>query len=136
MAVRTSDDLIRASIEIDTSLNLSSFMRRANALTDKVAAKDSNSELSTAMLVEIETCLACHFAERRDHAYAEKSTGKAKGIFQGQFGMGLEGTKWGQDAMLLDVTGYLRGLNKGKIKAKVMALGKPPSEQIDYVDRD
>jgi len=136
MAIRTSDQLIRASIETDPDLNLTPFINRANALTDYVASKDSQGVLSVAMLREIETLLACHFYDRIDHAYAERATGKASGVFQGQYGMHLDGTKWGQDAITMDVSGTLSKLSKGTIKAQTAWLGKAPSEQTDYVDRD
>ena len=136
MAVRTNDDLVRASIDVSSTLNLAAFIRRANALTDYVVSKDSNSVLTTALLLEIETCLACHFCARRDPQYREKNTGKAGAVFQGKSGMRLDSTDWGQDAITLDVTGTLAGLNAGKRKASVTWLGLPPSEQTDVWDRD
>lgn len=136
MSIRTNDQLVRASIETDPDINLTPFINRANALTDYVASEDSEGDLSVAMLREIETLLACHFYDRIDHAFSERATGKASGAFQGQFGMHLDGTKWGQDAITMDVTGTLAGLNRGRVAASVTWLGKPVSEQIDYEDRD
>jgi len=50
--------------------------------------------------------------------------------------MRLESTDPGQTAMLLDVTGTLKRLNMPQSgRVKVQWLGKPPSEQIDYVNR-
>ena len=63
-------------------------------------------------------------------------TEKAEGQYTGQFGKGLERTRAGQNAMLFDETGYLRKISKGVVLARVEWLGKPPSTQIDYKDRD
>ena len=136
MGLRTNPQLVRDALEIDEDINLNSHIDLANALTDKVASEDTNSELSDALLLGIETRLACHFASRRDMPFASKTTGKASATFQGQTGMRLESTHWGQDAMTLDVTGYLNTLNRGRVKASLSWLGLPPSEQTDYVDRD
>jgi hypothetical protein len=38
--------------------------------------------------------------------------------------------------MIFDVSGTLRKLSKGVSLGTVTWLGKPPSTQIDYVDRD
>ena len=135
MVIRTNDEAIRGSIQTLANINLAPFIRRANALTNRVAANDADGVLSSAILLEIETLLACHYYERRDHAYAEKATGKASAKFQGTYGMGLMGTKWGQDAVELDETGFLRGLTQGVPTADVEWVGLPPTEQTDYIDR-
>ena len=41
-----------------------------------------------------------------------------------------------REAALLDETGFLQGLAKGKTQAGVEWLGLPPSEQTDFIDRD
>jgi hypothetical protein len=71
-----------------------------------------------------------------DKAYQSKSTGGASGTFQGQTGMRLESTDYGQAAMILDVTGRLASRSQGRTRPTVAWGGKPPSEQTDYVDRD
>jgi len=138
MAIRTSDQAVRATIETDSSIPLNQFIRRANALTDRVAAKDSNGVLSAALLAEIETCLAAHFYAARDQLYRRRSTGDASAEFQASPGKGVLGyTDPGAQAILLDETGYLAELDRGgKRQAEVGWLGKPVSEQTDYVDRD
>lgn len=136
MAIRTNDQAVRASVDASSSINMAPFIRRANALTDKVAAADTTSLLTSALLIEIETCLAAHFYARRDPQYRAKSTNRASAEFQGRSGMRLDGTDWGQDAIALDVTGYLDSLSRGRHKVGVTWLGKPRSEQTDYKDRN
>jgi hypothetical protein len=137
MAWRTTEEQVREIIDTDVSLSIAPFIDQASALTDKVSAADTTGELGTDLLLMIEKNLAAHFYAFRDPQYTSKSTGGASGSFQGQTGLGLNATYWGQTAMLLDVTGYLTELNMAtRPKASLTWLGKPPSEQTDYEDRD
>ena len=136
MAIRTNPAAIRAAVPTVGTTDLGPFIRTANALTDKVSSNDSESLLNDAMLFEIETYLAAHFYALYDPAYTERKTGEASGKFQGEYGKRLESTDWGQTAMMLDLTGYLDGVNRGKIKASVAWLGLAPSSQTAYQDRD
>ena len=121
--------------------SLDPFIATATALTDLVEAADADDELNATVLERIEAYLAAHFYAHADQLYQERNTGKAGAVFQGKTGMVLLSTQYGQTACLLDVTGYLARKNKeaegaGRRKASMSWLGKPPSEQIDYVDRD
>ena len=136
MAWRVSEDEVRDLIDATSSISVSPFITTANAITDRVAAKDSANVLSAAILLEIERYLAAHFYEHRDPQYSMKKTERAEAIFQGQFGMGLQSSKWGQTAILLDETGFLASLNRGRLPASVEWTGLPPSEQTDYLDRN
>lgn len=137
MAWRVTEADVRTMVETDSSIDLSVFIDMANVLTDKVSAKDTDGELSAAMLVRIELLLAAHYYSLRDQRYQSKNTGRAGGSFQGQAGKGLESTDYGSNAIALDVTGYLAQLTLTKRpKIGVTWLGRAPSEQTDYVDRD
>lgn len=136
MAWRCTQEEVRVVIDGDDNVNFSSFIDTANALTDKVSARDSDGLLSVAELKQIEIYLAAHFYEYLDPQYASEKTGDASGDFQGEFGKGLESNKWGQAAILLDETGYLAARNKGRRREGVSWLGLPPSEQTDYEDRN
>ena len=136
MAVRTSDEQVRAVIETDPDIGIEAFIRPATALTDYVESEDSDSVLGSALLTQIETFLAAHFYARRDPQYRSKITGRAEAQFQGKSGMRLDSTDWGQDAIVLDVTGCLASLNTGRRAASIDWLGKAPSDQILYEDRD
>ncbi len=136
MAIRTSSDAVRAVVDSDSDIDITAFIRTANALTDHVESKDTGNLLSEALLIEIETWLAAHFYALRDLQFISKSTEGASASFQGQTGMRLESTFQGQTALTLDHTGILASLNRGKHNIGVQWLGKPPSTQLDYVDRD
>lgn len=135
MAWRILESELRDQVNTDSDIHVGVFIDTANALTDYVADKDSRSLLTTALLKQIELHLAAHFYAHRDQEFTEKKSLDASGKFQGQYGMGLKGTKWGQAAITLDVSGTLASLDSGG-GATIEWLGKPPSEQTDYVDRD
>lgn len=136
MAARTTETLVRQIVSVNDDVPLAGFITAATALTDYVASKDTASLLGTDLLREIETWLAAHFYSHRDQMYVEKQTGRSRGVFQGQTGMRLDSTQYGQTAVMLDVTGMLASLCRGRHKASVNWLGLPPSEQTDYDDRD
>lgn len=137
MAKRATPEEVAALIrDYDESISLDPMIEIANILTDRVAAKDTGSLLSSAELIAIEKYLSAHFYETADHELSEEETGDAMGKYVGEFGKGLDRTRAGQNAMLLDETGYLRKISKGTLLARAVWLGKVPSAQTDYVDRD
>lgn len=136
MAWRVTEREVREIIPNDPLVGVKPFIDAANALTNHVSSEDAQGLLNSALLVQIEKYLAAHFYEHRDPQYDEKKTGDAMAVFQGEWGMGLDSSKWGQTAKMLDVTGTLRALSKGVVRAGMDWLGLPPSEQTDYVDRD
>jgi hypothetical protein len=137
MAWRVIEREVREVVETSSSQPMAPHIAAANALTDKVSAEDDNSVLNAALLKQIELYLAAHFYALRDPQYQQETTLRAGARYQGQTGMGLDATWWGQQAKVLDVSGYLASLDSGKRAVAGMAwLGLPPSEQTDYVDRD
>jgi len=135
MAWRTTEEDVREIIDTVTTYPVRPFIATANALTDHVSSQDSDLVLSGAMLIQIELYLAAHFYAIRDPQYQTKSTGGASATFQGQTGMKLDLTWWGQQAIMLDASGTLAAMNDGPKKASADWLGLPPSEQTDYKDR-
>ena len=138
MALRATDSDIRDVADLDPAINLLPFMRAASRIVDYIVTQDTGGLLSTGLLKDIETYVAAHIVVcNRDKQYTSKSTGGASGAFQGQYGMRFESTDPGQTALMLDLTGTLKRLTKPDSgKVQVMWLGKPPSSQIDYVNRD
>lgn len=126
------DDVEKIIRDYDTDINLAPFLNMANALVDHCASSD----LSDAQMFEMERLLAAHFYDQRDHEVDSEHTEKGGGKHTGTYGMGLERTRHGQDAMVMDTTGCLRKVSKGVVKATAIWLGKSPSNQIDYVDRE
>ena len=136
MAFRCTEEQVRSLVDSDEGVRLKPFITTANVLTDDLAAEDTGSLLGASTLIEIEKYLAAHFYEHYDQALSSEKTGEANGEYQGEWGKGLEGSSWGQTAMLLDKTGYLKLLSKGRRVVSIGWGGLPPSEQTAVQDRD
>lgn len=107
---------------IDTELtNLTPFIMAADQLVDQVAAADSS--LAAAHLKEISRWLSAHFAAMRDPQAAKSTVGPTSFTYEGKTGTGLEFTRYGQQALLLDTSGTLVGLSKHLLRAGVNSLG-------------
>lgn len=119
--------------------DLTAFVETASAVVDDVedcaAARDRT--LGSTRLELIERWLAAHFYAVSDQPYRSKSTADASATFQGDTAMYFEATKYGQTAMRLDPSGCLAAIGgAAPARARAFWLGKPPSEQTDYEDRD
>lgn len=113
------------------------FIRAAGIIVNQViecAARKSITH-DAADLVEIEGWLAAHAYCMNDRQHASRNTLSSGGSFVGQHGLSLDFTSYGQMAKLLDKSGCLEAMDKRQV-AFAMWLGKPPSEQINYEDRD
>lgn len=117
----TVDDV---KLIIDTSLTdaqITVFLAMATTLvTDKLADKTC---LSDDAKDQIETLLAAHFLSMRDQRVASEKVGDASFTYQGQTGMFLKSTFYGQQAIALDCSGTLEGLGKVKMEWEVVGNG-------------
>ena len=143
MGLRASVTDVQGVIQVRSGFDVNIHIRQASALVDKVAAADSDGELSSEDLWSIEVTLAAGFYAEKDGQYASKKTMDASASFQtGQRGLGpFEANDWLTRAMALDTTGYLAKLNEqaktgGKKEASAKWIGLEPSAQTDYRDRD
>ena len=135
---RTTDECIRAIADVDPNVTLGPFIEAASIMVTRMTTCATEKGLShTAdQLRMIEQYLAAHFYHLRDPRYRSKSTERASASFElSKPGEGLKSTDYGRTAMMFDDTGCLADLSGG-IRAELVWLGKPPSEQTDYVDRD
>jgi hypothetical protein len=111
MAARTTSNSVKALLlrqyDANAAPSLTPFIDTATVLVDRMVAEDADGLLTAAELELIERYLAAHFYLHSDQALMSKSTGGASGSFQGQTGIGLDGSQYGQTAKRLDVTGYL-----------------------------
>lgn len=123
--------------DYDGSTSLTPFIDTATAMVDRVAtcATSRDRTLTSAELELIERWLAGHLYAMSDQPYQSKTTGRASATFQGRTGMYLEATKYGQTAVNVDYSGCLASISKRRV-ARGVWLGKAPSEQSDYIDRD
>lgn len=146
MAVRTTSDNVKGVLRLGSeggdyddvaNPSLTPYIATANAITSRVytCSVQKKLTLSTTELELIERWLAAHFYAMSDQTYAQRSTQGASGSFQGQTGMGLEATKYGQTALAVDYSGCLTAINKRQF-ASGFWLGKPASQQLDWEDRN
>ena len=67
------------------------------------------------LATELERWLAAHLACTQDPQIKNERIGDASQTFEGQFGLGLDLTRYGQQVKILDTTGTLAAsLGKGK----------------------
>ena len=137
-SARITEAQVQAILQDDFTSgdNLDSYVSLASNVVDDLDTADTGGVLSDATLVLIEAWLAAHYYTVQNHQLKSEKTGDVAGEYAGMYEMGLKSSKYGQTAIELDRTGFLRKMQKGSVKAGVSWLGKVPSAQIDYVDRD
>lgn len=138
---RTTSLLVQALLrgDWDGRTPLGPYIDAATSIVDGVegCAVTRDKTLTAIQLELIERWLAAHAYAMLDQTYASKSTGGASASFHGQTGLSLDGTKYGQMAQSLDPSGCLTAIAGANRKtARMTWLGKPPSQQTDYRDRD
>lgn len=87
----------------DTQVDV--FINQANLFVTSVFSGDTT--VSADILKEIERNISAHFLHALDPREEEKTINKARSKYSGQYGMRLEATTYGQNALLLDPTGKL-----------------------------
>lgn len=117
--------------------SLSPFIDTASSIVDDLvsAAGDRGITVSAAKAELIERWLAAHCYVQSDQTFAEKETERASAAYHGVTGMRLESSKYGQTALAIDTSGILNSLSSG-MTVRALWLGKPPSQQVPYHNRD
>lgn len=119
MARVTPDELKEI---IDTSLGdtvLYAFINAANLMVTRHLG--SSAYVSDDERKEIERWLAAHLLAAREKQAQREEVDRAAITYQGDFGMGLDSTSYGQAVMSMDPTGTLAAA-VGKRKASVYAV--------------
>lgn len=144
MSVRTTPDLVKGILLSDygpkedgTYPELDPFIDTASSIVDRIIVNGTlnGNVLGTSDSELIERWLAAHCYVQSDQVYASNKTLMAAAVYQGQTGMRLDNSKYGQMAVALDWTGELTKLGKKK-RVSIDWMGKYPSSQIDYVDKE
>lgn len=103
---RTTVTKVRNVFDTDLSdSELTSWMDVATELVDDVANADPS--LSDSRLEKIERLTTAHLASTEDQRISNASRETGSVNYQGQSGMGLNSTTYGQQAKVLDPTGQL-----------------------------
>jgi hypothetical protein len=145
VAVRTTSTDVEAILyytlggtQKDANLDVLPYIEIASVLTDKVEECDASrkDELTDGQLEGIERYLAAHLYALDDQQYRAKQTERASAQFGGKTDMGLDFTRFGQMAKILDTSGCLDSFDTKQHYIQMTWLGKAPSAQTDYEDRD
>lgn len=140
MGIRTTQTDVEGVLgnDYDGSRDLTPFIKSANVMVDRVVtcATAKGITLTTEEKFQIETWLAAHLYACSDRTLDQKNTADSGGKFSGTTGMRLEATLYGQHAMVLDYSGCLEAIFQKRNRVSGMWLGRPPSEQTDYDERD
>jgi len=111
MAIRTTNALVEAIIEVESGIVLTPFIAAANTLVTKFCT-DLDEDYTAAELQQIETWLAAHFYTVRDPRADEERAGPVSQRLQSKVDLGLSTSHYGQMAMTLDYYGGLSALNE------------------------
>lgn len=116
---------------------LTGYIESASAVVSRVntCASAKGITLSSTELELIERWLSAHAYVMSDQTYAAKATSRASGTFHGETGLNLDATKYGQMAKILDPSGCLVAIASA-YRVGAYWLGKPPSTQLNYDERD
>jgi hypothetical protein len=114
MAQRTTIALVQGVLapnqDYDGKANLQPFLDTAVVLVDDIEASavEDEAPLSAAKLELIERWAAAHFYKCSDRPLSSSSAGKGRASYDGKTDKYMEATLYGQTAMALDSSGYLR----------------------------
>lgn len=107
MSVRVTDDEVKEILDTELS-SLTPFIAAASQLVDGISGLDAD------VLKEIERWLAAHLVSMRDKRVSKASVGDSSHTYEGKTGLGLDFTRYGQTAKMLDTTGTLNKLSLKK----------------------
>lgn len=118
---RVTAEEVQAIISYDPAItDITPFITAANLL---ITQKFTGSGVSEALLKEMERWLAAHYIAIRDPRLRSEKIGDAANTYQGQEGMYLDATLYGQQVKTLDPTGTLANIGKrGMIIQAIPAL--------------
>lgn len=117
---------------IETNLTDETVIAFVNTAHRQVEDVLGSAGLSVATLTEIEKYLAAHFLTLKDpRAESEGYGGDYKIKVQGETGMGLEATFYGQMAISLDTSGLLASAGAGLKVARAVVHGSNDPDAWD-----
>lgn len=108
---RTTKELVEKIIELDATVNggdISAFIETASALVDELCQPQGYSETRLEL---IERWLAAHFYAIRDPRLTSEQAGSVQASYESKVDLGLQLTRYGQQALMLDTKGGLAALN-------------------------
>ena len=106
MASRISEDAVRKIVATDLT-DISEFIATAHLMVDEQLA---NKGFSDDRLLRIELYLSAHYVTLREWQLKSEKFGDASAQYQGDTGMYLSSSRYGQTAIELDTSGTLKRL--------------------------
>lgn len=109
---RTTPGDVKTIFDTDLSdSTIQQWIDVATLIVDDIQDKDSS--INSTRLERIEKLLSAHFAASQDQRISQTSAESKSVEFQGDTeAMDIRGTKYGQNAIALDLTGHLSTLGK------------------------
>lgn len=101
---------------LTTTLTTTAFITAANLTVTRVLGTSLNAD----ELKEIERWLAAHLTCMNDPRERAITVGAASAGFEGDWGLGLDHTRYGQQVKILDTTGKLAALGRRRGKVTVV----------------
>lgn len=119
--MRATEDEVKSIIDTAlTAEQVRPFLETANTMVTNACAGYDH---TTDELRLLEMWLAAHFVAVRDPRASEQTLGDATVKFEGQSGLNLNSTRYGQQVLILDRFGYFARLQKGPmISAEIEAM--------------
>lgn len=123
MTARASEAMVKEIIDTDlTAEQITPFLRTANTMVTDLLSSEG---YSSSTLKNIECWLAAHFVAMRDPQVTKEKIGDVNAEYEGKTAMGLNSTRYGQQAMVLEHHGVLAQVASGKRPAEVKAIDVP-----------
>lgn len=119
--MRTTVEDVKIIIETElTDPVITGYITSASTFVDTALGTAS---LTEAVLTEIERWMTAHMiATTKERIAKKEEAGGAKIEYAGDFGIGLNGTSYGQMAMMLDTSGTLQQINGSTKEARFWAV--------------
>ncbi len=98
------------------------FIEPASQLVDWIVSRQAaavTEGYTSAVYERIERWLAAHFCRILDPQRIREEVSTVREVFQAQVDLGLNQTRYGQMAMMLDTQGWLAGLHNAQKKVEV-----------------
>lgn len=106
--MRTTEAEVKAIVETDVTISLTPFLAVATSLVDVIAEQSASPDADRLTLIE--TWLAAHFYCQRDVRPSAERAGPVSMNYESVIALGLNNTRYGQMAIVLDTSGYLSSL--------------------------
>ena len=122
MARVSTDEVKEIMIDLDSAVTDAKITACITAANITVTNTCTSTSLSAAQLKEIERWFSAHLVCIMDPQLVSEEAMDAKDTYQQKIGLGLNQTRYGQQAMVLDTSGSLGKLGEKKITASLTVL--------------